>query len=151
MSFPFDLYNNLIISPVPAVPTVQDLVDPNTGVVQSVRYIDPLTQDYAVAADGHLEGMNSIQQQITMCILTTFGTAVAPIGQAFLSPGVVVPTLIVNQMTNLVQSALANLINSGAITLTNVQVTVVKGGQVRMTVFCVDNVTGQTYQNNIGS
>jgi hypothetical protein len=150
MSFPFDLYNNLIASPVPAASIIPDLVDPNTGVVQSVRFINPITQDYEVSPDGHLYGMNSVQQQVSLSLLTTFGSAVAPIGQSFLSIRTVTPA-IQQQMTSAVQTCLANLVNSGAITITNVTVTVVPGGQVQMQVSFVDNVTSQTYQSNIGT
>jgi hypothetical protein len=148
MSFPFNLYTNLITSPVPATAAVPDLVDPNTGVIQQVRYINPITQDYEISPTGHLYGMNSIQQQVTLSILTTFGSAVAPIGQTFLSTKTITSN-IQNQMTTAVQSALANLINSGAITLNNVSIKVVSGGQVQIVVFFVDNQTGQSYQSNI--
>jgi len=98
------------------------LPDPQSGLPQTGRAIDPATGDYILTADGRTLGMSTAQQLVQLAISTTLGSsAVASLGQALSAikekrPG------FQRQAATAVQAALANAISSGVIALLSVKV-----------------------------
>lgn len=110
-----------------------DLLDyQGSGTIQTARYIDPVTQDFALSSDGLYEGMNYVDQQIQVALATTFNsTSVLGFGQNFNRQTVpVITPYITRTVTNLLNQALADLLNANLITLSNVSIAANQQGQV---------------------
>lgn len=149
MGFPTNLNNGLNTTQVEfANPPPADLVNiTGDNTIQGARYIDLQTGDYAVDDNGHFIGMDSVQQQVLMCMFTNFGSAASPIGQTLLNIKVISPN-IAGQVQSAVQSALANLINNGSLTLNNVYTKKKPNGQLWIEVNFINNLTKQQLQTN---
>ena len=147
-ALPFGL--SLINTVVP-VPNNTDLLDfQNTGNVQTARYIDPNTRDFELNANGTYQGMNSVEQEVQLALLTTFNSSsVLNFGQNFASVKVITP-FVKKQMISLLNQCLSYQIQTNLITLSNVNVSSNQFGQVFISFNFTNNTAGTqteiTYQ-----
>lgn len=145
--FPFSLQNGLLQPPPQTPVTAVDLTDPN-GLIQTARLINPATGDYQVDETGHFVGMNQINQDVQLALLTTFGSASTAIGNTLKSIRLITPNL-QQQVQIAVKTCLANLINSKKITLGTVVVKNLGNGNVSLYVPFTNLTTGQDLTHNI--
>lgn len=149
-SFPYSLQTGLA-APQPNVPfDRRDLLSyQGTNIVQSSRYIDPITKDFAISSNNHLLGMNAVDQSVFLALNITFNTsAQRGLGQNFLSPKVIPPAShslapLTQQMSTLLNHCLSFQINNQQITITNVQVAYGGQGQVQLQFTYINNTSGQ--------
>jgi hypothetical protein len=150
--FPSSLQNGLL----DIVPTTQqlavdttDLQNPNNGQIERARYINPTTGDYEVDTNGHFYGMDFIQQEVMLALLTTFGSASSNIGNNLSQIKLITPT-VQTQVQSAVQSALANLLNNNQISLA-APVKIFKQPNGRLSVFVnwINLTTNTTHQSNV--
>jgi hypothetical protein len=149
MAFPTNLLNGLLTQTTTVSnPPTSDLLNiTGDGTVQRARYLNLQTGDYEVDDNGNFVGMDAVQQQVLMCMFTTFGTAVSPIGQTLGNILVITPN-IQGQVQAAVQTALANLINNGSLTLGTVSTKRKPNGQLWIEVNFINNLSKQQLQTN---
>jgi hypothetical protein len=148
MSFPFSLKSGITPAILATVPKVSDLLSyTGSNTTQTARYIDPLTKDFVLGADGHFLGMNYVEQEVQLACNTTFNSsAISGFGQNFLSPKVVAPTpaQLQSQMNALVNQCLNFQIQNNTITITSVSAQEISMGQILVTIVYVNNTINQT-------
>ena len=144
----YETYNlpfGLSLAPPPprTPPVTQDLLSfDNSGTIQTARYINPLTQDFALSSDNLYQGMNAVEQEVQLAILTTFNSSsVLNFGQNFGSIKVITP-YITKQMTNLLNQCLSYQITNNLITIYNVSVTSNPQGQCFISFSFTNNTLG---------
>lgn len=130
-------------------PDLRILID-STGQRLGARYIDPITRDYVLNANGHIAGMNGIQQEVYLAILTVLGSSVDPgLGQTFSSIRILTDNTI-NLITNSVNVALNDLIKSNKISLTGINVIRDENAnRIRINIFWVDLLNNSGQQTDI--
>jgi phage gp46-like protein len=110
-----------------------DLTDVNNQ-VQSARVINPVTQDYELNSNGTFTGQSAIQTSVYLALFTVFNSsAVSGLGVQFNSIKVITPN-INKQIFNVVQQALASLINQGLCILVSCNTTNQANGQLAVQV-----------------
>jgi hypothetical protein len=136
-------YGLSLLQPPINVPNNTDLLDfQGSGNVQTSRYIDPISQDFELTANGTYQGMNSVEQEVQLALLTTFdSSSVLNFGQNFGSIKVITP-YITNQMINLLNQCLSYQIQSNLITIQNTTVTSNQFGQVFISFSFTNNTAG---------
>ena len=147
MPFPYDMYRG-ISAPQSNFPIDRrDLLDYNgNNIIQSARYINPLTRDFEVSSTNHLEGQNAVEQAVVLAINTTFNSSAQPaFGQNFGLIKLITPQ-IQTQVSNTVQQALGTLIKNGQITLQSIQYTNNGLGQISVQFTYNNNTIGNTAQ-----
>ncbi len=146
--FPYSPSFGTVSPPSPA--DRRTLVDPYNQ-IQNARYIDPVTQDYVLKANGHPEGMPGIRQSVYLALLTQFNSSAQLNFGAQLSSIKVVTASIVAEVSNFVRVALSQLISNKQILLNNVSVTNNGRGQVVVNIRWTDLSTGQANTTQLGS
>jgi hypothetical protein len=147
MAFPLDLTSGMIpAKTTPNQSVYTDLLD-SSGKKQTARLIDPNTQDYVLNSNGYFVGMDEVNQSVQLALLTSFQSASTPIGNTLSSIRLVTPN-IQNIVQNVVQRALANLLNANKITLGKVSI-VIKGSNMFLTVPFTNLVSGQQQSHEI--
>jgi hypothetical protein len=149
-AFPYSLQAGLA-SPQPNTPfDRRDLLSfQGSNIVQSSRYIDPLTKDFVVSPNNHLLGMNAIDQSVFLALNITFNTSAQPgLGQNFLSPKVIPPVshslaTLKQQMSSLLNQCLSFQVSNQQITITQVEVAYGGQGQVQLFFAYINNSNGQ--------
>ena len=141
-TYPLPFGLSLINTVVP-VPNNTDLLDfQNTGNVQTSRYVNPNTQDFEVFENGTYQGMDSVEQQVQVALLTTFNSSsVLNFGQNFASVKVITP-FVKKQMINLLNQCLSYQVQNNLITLSNVNINSNQFGQVFISFNFTNNVAG---------
>jgi len=136
-------YGLSLIQPTIAAPNTTDLLDfQGSGSVQTARYINPLTQDFELTDNATYQGMNSVEQEVQLALLTTFdSSSVLNFGQNFSSVKVITP-YITSQMINLLNQCLSYQIQNNLITIYNATVTSNQFGQVFISFSFTNNTAG---------
>lgn len=145
MSFPFSLYRGLY-APQPNSPIDRrDLLDyAGSNTVESARYINPLTHDFEVSSTNLLQGMNAVEQEVMLAVNTTFNSSALPgFGQNFGSIKLITPN-IKNQINSALRQCLSNLLDSGQITLGNINISNTITGQVNIKFDFINTTLGTT-------
>lgn len=96
----------------PPVPIVVPLPDYRTGLSDTGRYLSQTTSDYGFTADGRVQGMPTVNQLVLLAIRNNIDFSSLPVkGPNFSAT-----------LTNIVQSALADLITRKLVLLVSVVV-----------------------------
>lgn len=132
-------------------PTRQDFIideGPYAGLVGDVRLLDPITQDYRMNDNGYFVGGIGIQQMVYLALLTVKGSSLdSSLGQSY-SNVKVIGTNFQQSITNEVNNALSNLVNSKKITINTVNV-VKQNNMLRIDVRWTDLTRGITLTSSI--
>ncbi len=109
-------------SPALADPNVGKPLTKADGSQGDARKINPVTRDYELDANGRVVGIDAVQQQVYLALVTVqTSSAVNELGQLFSSVKLITQNLTA-QMTNEVRRALSKLIAAGLVELNNVTV-----------------------------
>ncbi len=109
-----------------------------TGSQGNARYIDPITKDYALDKFGNFVGMNAVPQMVQLALSTIKNSsAVVDFGFDFANIKIIT-TDTTSKVNDAVSLALADLINSGLISLTQVNVQRFSNTGIFVQVFFVD-------------
>lgn len=155
MSFPYSI--NLLPDVAPTPIDRRNLVDWQDGsTIQTSRFINPLTKDYVVSSDNKLAGMNAIQQEVYLAVLTKFNSSsLTGFGNNILSIKMINQTNFSAQVSSMLNQCLSDLIGSGQITL-NPGIVIQQPpsgsappGKVIIGFSYTDNVSGNTFNTNI--
>jgi hypothetical protein len=152
MTFPFPIGVNLLIPPANTPPDRRDLIDwQNSSTIDGARFINPVTGDYQLASNGHFNGMNAIQQEVYLAVLTRYNTTSIPgFGNNIQSIKIINTPNFAQQAYLIIQQALSNLTSSGQITVTPpVSITQLFPGQAIISFNWIDNVSGLTNTTNL--
>ena len=156
-SFPYSLQVGLA-SPQPNLPfnRVDLLSYTGNNVVQSSRYINPLTKDFEVSANNHLQGMNAIDQSVFLAINNSLNSsAQLGQGQGFITRGLIPANgvtgaqnlqQLTQQMTLLLNQCLSFQLSNQQITITSVVVAYNSGGQIQLQFVYINNSNTQQVQ-----
>ena len=141
MSLPLPYGLSLIPLPVAVPPDRREYVDGNNQ-IQNARYINPLTMDFEISANGHFVGENLVDQQVYLALITDFGTACqADLGNKIKTVKMITPGIITTVST-IINSCLSNLVQAGSITINNLQVALTQQpGQISIQLTFTNNET----------
>lgn len=103
-------------------PNTVILPDPVTGLPQTGRFIDPVTKDYVMTADGRLQGMPTVRQLVQLVVQTTFGSSAMPsLGIDFSSVREKGDGFL-QRVTAVLTNAMAPIVSQGLVRVDNVTV-----------------------------
>ena len=134
----------LLIPPVINVaPDRRDLLDyTGSNVIQTARYINPITHDFEVSATNHLMGQNAVDSEVILAVNTTLNSSVLNgFGQGFGSIKLITPDMQAQVLSTL-NSALSNLIDNNSITMGAVSISNTVTGQISVSFNYINNTTG---------
>lgn len=109
-------------APALADPNIGQALTKTDGSQGEARSIDPRTRDYAFDEKGRVKGIDSVQQQVYLALVTVRdSSSVTGLGQLFSSIKLITANL-QTQMTNEVRQALSRLIAENKVQLVSVRV-----------------------------
>lgn len=123
------------------VGVADEAVAPPALAPQAARFLDPTTRDYALETDGSYQRMPELRQRVLLAVAETKGSStVRPDG------GVESPDLISSsferRQKNSISSALAFLVNDGALRVDSITIDYPQVGGVVTTIAYTDLKTG---------
>jgi len=118
-----------------------EVAAPPTTPPQAARFVDPISRDYVLAADGSYERMPELRQRVLLAVSETKGSStVSPDG------GVEATALIdasfERRRKGAISNALAFLVNEGAMRIDDIAIDYPRPGHVQTTVAYTDLKTG---------
>jgi phage gp46-like protein len=149
MVLPIPYGTSLFVPPTPTPPDRREYVGQNNQIL-SARLIDPATQDYVInTANGQFKGMDVVQQQVYLSLITVFDTSAQNgLGNKLLQIKLVTPNII-QQCTSACQQALSTLLNNGSVILNAVNVVINGPGQIIVQVIWTENSTTTQQTTNL--
>lgn len=130
---------------------VSNLLEDSGKIQRDARYINPATQDYVLDSNGITSGMNAVNQQVYLALMTTFGTAsVSTLGSTFRDIRTINSLNIQAEVEDKVAAALSDLIDANTISLVETTVQV-NGNLLLVNVLWIDTLTGQLNQTQLNS